>query len=306
MHQPGTDSGVSQVNSPDSPIDDYLNFVTGLYGTAVAWNQGDPNVRVLEYMRYPRYTSTYRGWTHIIPDPDPAWIAYAEANGPTRVVSYVGPVAGLSIDVDHFAAVANGVTVHGQGTGITTNVGDFSGWGGDLTTFYAEWGRDSDTTASGYTYCMDRLAKIDTVSTFEMSDLIADVDGYLVGMNIHGRSETIVDAVQNLLQGGGALSRFKRFYDARYNGDNTNAFDTTKDMLTDGTDPDVSELRIAAIQKTAGSLTLMPVMLPDDVLNPARPWWLIGAASRRHVRRPQFLSVLTAIRVRLQPTTFGV
>jgi hypothetical protein len=67
-------------------------------------------------------------------------------------------------------------------------------------------------------------------------------------------------------RGSGALSRFKRFYEARYSGTGTGVYDTTMDMLTNG--GPVADLRIAAIAKTAGVLTLQPAMLPSDLLDP--------------------------------------
>lgn len=267
VHRTNADSGVNKVNSPDSPLDSYLQYLSDLYQTAVAWGQGDPNIRVLEYLRYPNYTGVFSGWTQILSDPDDAWIAYADANGPARVTSYTDPVAGISIKVPHFGATANGVAVRGQGSGSSTNLGDFAGWGGDLSTFYGEWRKNSDTTASGYTYCMDNLAKINASSTFMMDDLIEDADGYLIGMQLSdGSGTTVVDAVTNMLRGGGALSRFRRFFDARYGGNGSTVYDTAMDMLTN---PGVvADLRIAAVIKLGGALTLQPAMLPDDLLDP--------------------------------------
>lgn len=67
-----------------------------------------------------------------------------------------------------------------------------------------------------------------------MDDLIVDVAGYPVGMNIHRGAETVATAIPHPLGGVDAPSRFKRVHGARRNGNNTGSFDSGPGHVSGG------------------------------------------------------------------------
>jgi hypothetical protein len=132
-------------------------------------------------------------------------------------------------------------------------------------TFYGEWRRDSDSFSSGYTYCDQKLAKVDGNGTFRLRDLIEDSDGYNIAMRVRSGA-TIADATDAYYKGGGYLSRMKRFYEDRF-GSAGNAKAIARDMFMPGDDVTVNAGRIWLIQSTGGAPTLMPHLLPDGKLD---------------------------------------
>ncbi|MCE7006077.1 DUF1906 domain-containing protein [Kibdelosporangium philippinense] len=270
VHRSTVDPGVGRdgIGSSETPVDAYLTYIDRLYQTAVAYNKGNPSLRVMEYLRYPNYVDVYSGWETLIGDVDRDWIRYAEANGPAKVHSFKDPSYGVTINVDHFGATANAVFLKGRGDGVAANRGDFGGWGGDLSTFYGEWRANGDEYASGYAFCMDRLAKITVVSSFSFGDLIEDVDGYLIGMACKNGAR-IDQQIRAHIGGSGHLSRFKRFFEDRYQGKGGDIVECARHMLEDvDGDTTLAALRTAAIKKTGGWNTLLPGHMPADKLNP--------------------------------------
>ncbi|MEU3348179.1 glycoside hydrolase domain-containing protein [Streptomyces sp. NPDC006700] len=270
VYRPKSDPGVGrdEVGGTEAPTDAYLQYIDDLYACAVRYNKGNPSLRVMEFLRYPTYVDLYSGWQTLIGDVDRDWIAYATANGPKRQTSFKDPSYGISYGVDHFGATANGYYLKGAGSGTGANRGDFAGWGGDLTTFYADWRNNADEYASGYQFCTDRLAKINVASSFAFDDLIEDVDGYLVGMAVRDGAK-INEVIRDLIGGTGHLRRFKDFYTKRHGGSVANVTDTARTMLIDVGDDDILDaIRTAAIRKLAGVATMLPGYMPSDKLNP--------------------------------------
>ncbi|MBA8827297.1 peptidoglycan hydrolase-like protein with peptidoglycan-binding domain [Saccharopolyspora lacisalsi] len=267
IHRYGTDAGSASVNNENSPLDTYLQYISDLYSTARSYGSGDPSLRVMEYLRYPRYNGFTSGWQSLIGNVDTAWIDYVDKNVPRRVTKFTDPSYGVSINIDHFGATANAVYLKGRGEGTEANRGDFGGWGGDLCSFYGDWRANGDEYASGYKFCMDRLAKINKTSSFPFSDLIEDVDGYLVGMAVRD-GKNIVDAIQDHIGGTGHLSRFRSFYDDRYGGTVGNTVKTASDMLQGAVDLKLEGIRIAAIEKSGGWKVILPADLPGYKLDP--------------------------------------
>jgi peptidoglycan hydrolase-like protein with peptidoglycan-binding domain len=261
--------GPENVGSTSTPVDDYLNYLDGLYATAVAYGgAANANLRVMEYLRYPRYVDLYTGWQILIGDVDREWIKYAQAHAPARGNTYKDPSQGVEIDADHFGATANSVFLKGSGDGTKANRGDFGGWGGDLATFYGEWRANSDAYASGYAFCMDRLAKLNVTSSFPIDDMVEDVDGYLIGTAVRNGAK-INEAVRAHLSGGGHTTRFRRFYVERYGASTDNVVATARNMLiSDGTDSELGALVMAAVRSTGGWNCVTPNLMPDDKLNP--------------------------------------
>jgi peptidoglycan hydrolase-like protein with peptidoglycan-binding domain len=271
VHRPFSDPGVGpeNVGGTTSPIDAFLGYVEQLYATAVAYGGGDPNLRVLEYLRYPTYVDVYSGWQTLIGDVDRAWIDYARANGPSRVESYRDPSLGVTVNVDHLGATANAVYLMGNVNGVTVNRGDFGGWGGDLATFYGEWQANSVSYPSGYAFCTDRLAKVDVRSSFPLGDLIEDVDGHLLALSLRTTGGRVDEQLRLHLAGTGHVYRFARFFGARYDGRNADVVATARNMLMgDGSDNVLGALRTAAIRTTGGWNCVLPNMLSAAQLDP--------------------------------------
>ncbi|WDZ86769.1 glycoside hydrolase domain-containing protein [Micromonospora cathayae] len=272
VHRPFTDRGVGPENigGTTAPIEVFLTYIDQLRATAVAYGSGDPDRLVLDYLRYPRYDGEILGWNTLLDTLGVSqdWIAYAVANGPPRKPTFTDPAYGIQVNVDHLAATACGHYVKGSG-GLTSGGqgwrGDFAGWGGDLTTFYADWWNNEDSYASGYEFCMDRLAKLNQISSFAFNDLVEDADGYVIGMAL--RSGGNVDQVfRDHLGGTGPLSRFRQLFTNRY-GSAANARAATRIMLCETNDLITENLRLLAIQ-SATEGALMPSVLPASKLDP--------------------------------------
>ena len=264
VYKPGTDPAVSSVNDPNTPADEFVAYIGRLHELAVAYG-GDrnPSQRVLEFLRHEDY-DTYQ-WRQLIGEIDYGFVDHVKAAGVQMIREVRDPFYGIDLHVSHFGASCNGLVVHGQDSGTSTNRGDVADWGGDLMTFYGEWRRDSDSYSSGYTYCQERMAKVDQDSTFKLRDLIEDADAYNIAMNVRGGGN-IADAVDANFRGGGHLSRFRRFYDGRF-GDAANAKAIAADMLLSGDDAIIDLGRTYLIQSTGGVPTLMPGDLPTFKLD---------------------------------------
>ena len=222
-------------------------------------------------LRYPKYDGERSGWNTLLDTlgVSEEWIAYVTTNGPARQLTFIDPAYGIEIGVDHLAATA--CAVYAKGSGGTTPDGDsgwrgdFGGWGGDLTTFYAEWRNNADSYASGYAFCMDRLAKINVASTFAFNDLVEDADGYLIGMALRS-GRTVHQAFRGHLGGSGYLSRFRQFFTQRYGGTD-GATRAARTLLVHTGDTIADNLRELAIQfQTAGALP--PSLMPGSKLDP--------------------------------------
>ncbi|WAP53688.1 glycoside hydrolase domain-containing protein [Streptomyces sp. S465] len=267
-HRPAVDPGVGAdgVNGEVATVEAFLDHVDALYATAVRYNGGDPNLRVLEYLRHPRYTTGVNryGWEILIGDPDYEWIAYAEANGPARIPTYKDPAYGITINADHLSATASGVYLKGPGSGTTAGLGDFAGWGGDLCTFYADWRNADAAYPSGYAFCSDRLAKVNAATSFSLEDLVDDVDGYFIGQALR-QGARIDEAFRGYLSGDAPVRRFRRFFAERYGNSVADTVATARSMLVD--EGEWSALRLAAIRVTAWD-AVMPAWLPDEKLDP--------------------------------------
>lgn len=253
-----------------SSLEELLQFVDDVHTEAVSYG-GDVNVRVLEYLRSPGYTKNYAGWDFLLGRWDQDWIDHAEAIFEERRLSFLrfrDPTYGAQIFVDHLAATANAVYLEGAGSASEVTRGDFGGWGGDLSTFYADWRNNSLSYASGYAFCMDRLARRDVLSTYGFNDMVEDADGYHMGLACRDGA-FFKDAFREHLTGTGHATRFSRFFSGRFGGSVTTAAEAARTMLSDvGDDSTLNTLRDAAIMMTASPLVIMPKDLSEDRFNP--------------------------------------
>lgn len=264
IHKTGTDPGVATVNVASTPVDAFVAYIGSLYDLARAYGgQRDPNQLVLEFLRHEDYTN-YQ-WEQLIGDVDWDFINHVKSTGVQMIRELRDPFYGIDLKVSHLAATANGVYVTGKPSGTATNRGDVAGWGGDWMTFYGEWRRDSDSYASGLTYCQQKLAKVDGDGTFKLRDLIEDADGHHLAMRLRSGA-TIADEVTSLYQGSGYLGRFRRYFDDRF-GNATGAKAIAKEMLMPGGDLVVNMGRSYLIETTGGVPTLMPHLMPNDKID---------------------------------------
>ncbi|MDX3076283.1 hypothetical protein [Streptomyces sp. MI02-7b] len=177
----------------------------------------------------------------------------------------------ISYEVDHFGATAKACFPKGAGSGTGANRGALGGWGGDLSTSYAEWRDHADEYAAGYPCCTDYLAKINVSSTVSFKDMLEDIDGYLVGVAV--RNDVPINQVMRSHFGGGTnaghLSRFKDYYNQRHGGSVANVSATARSVLIDvGDDDELGAIRTVAIRMIAGVATMLPGSMPDEKLNP--------------------------------------
>lgn len=264
--RPGTDPGVSSVNDPGNPVNDFIAYMGALHDLAVQFDPTqDPNELALSYLRNDGYNTLQ--WKALFGGSvNQDWISYANAQGigELKVNTLIDPFYGVQLHVAHLGAAADGVRLMGR-PDSGTNRGDVAGWGGDWMTFYGEWRRDSASYASGLTYCEDKLAKLTDIGTFKLRDLIEDADGYLIAMRILG-GEDILDIVQDHYTTG-YLSRFAQYFQSRFGGTADQAKSLANNMLTSGDDAIITAGRTFLIESTGGVPTLTPSMLPSSDLD---------------------------------------
>ncbi|MGL5930930.1 MAG: glycoside hydrolase domain-containing protein, partial [Dermatophilaceae bacterium] len=274
VHRTSVDPGVGRSGvggTTPSTVAALLAFVDQVYAEAVAYGGADPTLRTLEYLRSPRYTTLYRGWEVLLGFWDQNWIDHAEAkfrDARRANIIFDDPSYGDEIYVDHLAATANAVLLKGSGTGGAVTRGDFGGWGGDLSSFYADWRNNRSSYASGYAFCMDRLAKRGVVSSYGFTDMVEDVDGYLLGTACRGGA-AFHTAFRSHLTGTGHTTRFRRFFAGRFGSSVATATAAARTMLVDvGTDDGLDNLRDLAIIGASSPLVVLPRELSAADLDP--------------------------------------
>ncbi|WP_216212399.1 glycoside hydrolase domain-containing protein [Amycolatopsis aidingensis] len=265
VHKPGTDAGQRSVNKEVEPSGDFVEYVQMLYELALAYGKGDPNQLVMEYIREDRYNDLQ--WRGLIGGIDEDFFAYANEHGAYLKREFKDSFSGHELGTEHLMATCNGHYVEPPPSNSkSVNRGDVAGWGGDLMTLYGEWRRDSDSYPSGYTYCMDKMAKIGVKSSFGFPDLIEDADGYLISQKIRAGTN-IVDAVRQHYIDNGNLTRFQDYFDQRFSGTVSNTMFMARNMLTMQDDPIILAGRTYLIEKTGGVPTTLPSALLPETLD---------------------------------------
>lgn len=275
VHRAAVDPGIGASGvggGASSPLAGICAFVDEVYGAAKARDAAKANQLTLEYLRSPRYTTGYNanGWKLLLGDWDQAWIDYANSRFADRQRTYAtfdDPTYGERIHIDHLAATANGVLLKGAGTSVTANRGDFAGWGGDLATFYGDWMNNESSYASGYAFCVARLAKRGETSSYSFSDMVEDVDGYLLGQACRAGTP-FNTAFRAHLTGKGHKTRFKDFYAKRYGSSVANAEKAARYMLLDASDTGLSTVRAGIYSQILKNLNATPPTLPAYKLDP--------------------------------------
>lgn len=270
VHRTSVDPGIGRSGvdgNSTSTAAVVADFVDRVYAEAMAYG-GDPNLRTLEYLRSPKYTTQYKGWDILLGPWDQDWIDYATAKFGPGARIFLDPSYNAEINVDHLAATGNAVLLKGSGSGAGANRGDFGGWGGDITTFYADWRNNRSSYASGYAFCTDRLAKQGVVSSYGFSDMVEDADGYLLGTACRSGAAFNV-AFRAHLTGLGHTRRFRDFFSGQFGSSQSTARAAAKTMLKDvGADDPLDNLRDLAIMGASSPFVVLPKELSDDELDP--------------------------------------
>ncbi|MGW3212163.1 glycoside hydrolase domain-containing protein [Streptomyces parvus] len=248
-HRPGSDFGQNSVNQPgSSTVDAFLAYAQKVYDAAVAYGQGNADELSLQFMRWDKYTDSR--WGSLFGDVDDAFIQFARDRGLGRArdQSYLDPSMGVEISPDHLIASAAGYYLKGNAGVGKANRAELASWGGDLLTFYGEWSRSDN--ASPLDFCRKNLARPDVASTFSLSDLIEDIDGFAVATKLKAGGTNVVAELKRILTGGGHKTRFSNFLATRF-GDTTDGVKkTAKAFLEDQIDDTLlSKTRALLVQR---------------------------------------------------------
>jgi len=271
VHRPGTDFGVNRFDSGPSQSGALATFVQQLESLADEWADSPDspsdtrdtffrNKLVLQYLKFPTYDGF--AWDQIVGTSYDKWLAFADdAVGDDRVLTITDPASGVELQIDHLAATAYGTLLYGSSTAEAQR-GDLTGWLGDLSTFYAEWRKESDAYASGYEYCEAKLADPSIISSFGFNDFVEDVDGYWIARS--ARSTKLSTLVTDLYTGGQYADRYSGFLTSRFGGAKSGVVDLAETMLTNA--GAVPAMRDALILSHAKGLITLPAALPGDTL----------------------------------------
>ncbi|WP_030419380.1 glycoside hydrolase domain-containing protein [Streptomyces sp. NRRL F-5065] len=263
-HRVGSDDGQKNVNRAVSPAADLLANIDQLYSLAKSYGKGDPNRLITDYYRQKRYAGFE--WKSLIGEVDWSFIDYANSRGAELMSDFTDPFTGQTLRPQHLLATAAGHMIKPPLSDThKANRGDVAGWAGDLMTFYGEWRRDSDSYASGYTYCTERLGKVGTLSSFSFDDLIEDADGFLLAEKMRS-GVPITTALRDHYEKTGGVTRFRDYLAKRFGTSQATAADAAFYILTSIDDPLINLGRISLEQQTGGVAMVLSHLLPEDRL----------------------------------------
>ena len=264
----GTSLRYERVPSPEQ----FVRYVGQLQALAENYSaDADHGALVLQFLRHTDYASFQ--WRALVGPVDEEFVRRVDDAGIEQIRAFRDPVFPVAIKTSHLAAACTGVYQRGQPQGTDTNRGDVTGWAGDWITFYGDW-RDHGDFRSGYDYAQAVLMRADVESTFRLTDLVEDADGYTIGMKMRAgeRISTIVDG----LYGGHARQpRLLRFFQNRF-GDEVTAQGAAMTALRSDTDRLVQLGRLYLVESVGGLATPLPEHAPRRAT---------GAALSRLLRR---------------------
>jgi peptidoglycan hydrolase-like protein with peptidoglycan-binding domain len=218
--RPNSDPGITSLNRDATPAADFISLISRLYDAAVDYKATHTSDRtasklVMEFMRHKSYGGVQ--WQALIGDYDHGFVSYANDKGFEVLTEFTDPVTGYRIGAEHMLATADGHYVVDQPSNpMSVNVGDITGWGGDLMTFYTDWRNSEEKYASGKAFCEAKLAKPGVSSSFGFTDLIEDADGYLIGRAIRGGKDIATAVRERYSNNGTALKRFSDYFAQRW------------------------------------------------------------------------------------------
>jgi peptidoglycan hydrolase-like protein with peptidoglycan-binding domain len=265
-HRPGSDFGQRSVNeSGTSPVEGFIAYAQKVYDAAVSYGKGDANELSLQFMRGEKYTDSR--WRLLYGEVDDAFVQYAVGRGldRSRDHAYIDPSMGVTISPDHLAASASGYFLKGNAGAGKANRAELASWGGDLLTFYGEWSRSDN--ASPLDFCRNTLARPDVPSTFALSDVIEDIDGFMIATRLKVGNTNIVAELKRILLEEGHLVRFSDFMRTRFGNSADDVKKTAKAFLEDQIDDTLlSDTRALLIRRNC-PLLKEPWNEPDSVMS---------------------------------------
>lgn len=249
----------------NGPNDAFVDYIRTLYELAQSYQpEGSPNLRVMEWLRHEDYHGPE--WRIVLGSMDDGYLDFVKNRGVTMIEWLNDSLyADVKLKISHMGACMNGAFLKGMPSGTAVNFADFTCWGGDLITFYAEWRRDVDEYPSGKQYALERLAKVSVDSTFKLRDLLEDAWGWNIGMTLRNDAQlSIINEMQKQLTPGGEYrTRIKRFIDDRFRGQMR---EVVKQMLVSTDDTKLATARAALIElNTVGAK--LPGSLPTAELD---------------------------------------
>jgi hypothetical protein len=244
--------------------DEFVDYIARLYALARDYRaDADHNALVLQFLRHREYASSQ--WRALVGGIDAGFVDLVNESGTEQIASFEDPVFPVAIKVAHLAAACTGVYQHGQPPGTAINRGDITGWAGDWITFYGDWRRAHAEFGSGYDFAQDKLMRADTVSSFELTDLMEDADAYILGIRLR-TGINLAAAVVGLYGSGARRPRLKLFFSDRF-GDRGRAQAAAMSALRSDADRLVELGRLYLVENTGGFPTLLPSMLPSGQLD---------------------------------------
>jgi hypothetical protein len=260
-----------------STVDKFVDFLETTYKLAVdykgtASGKKSSNELVMEWLRHEHYDGLLSGWTTLVGSVDDDWISYAKGKNHPMFAKFADPhFCGQAVETDHLGASMNAAFRFPALAYPFVNRGDFGGWGGDLSTLYAEWQHADKPAARAWV----KARVLGNTGSFKLLDAIEDADAFNIGSILSVLPSPTIYAVAKdyYKPKGGYRSRFSTFYKKRFT-DREHARTLTFEMLTGPgysapgkEDSVVALLRTAAIKKD-GILTPLPSSLSKSDLDP--------------------------------------
>ena len=219
-------------------VDTTIGYVRQVHDLALDYRKTGRGKRpanqlVMEWMRHLKYAGLKSGWLTLLGSLDEEWLRYARSHGLGAFPNdgkFADPhYCGQQVETDHLFATMNAVFLKPPLAYPFINRSDFGGWGGDLSTLYAEWylaGRPSAT------WVRDRVRG--NAGTFKLLDAIEDADGFNMAMTLRASpSRAIHDVLADYYKPAGSYrSRFSKFFGTRFGGSEEHARVLAHEMLT--------------------------------------------------------------------------
>tara|TARA_R110002003_G_scaffold225_1_gene16528 strand:- start:2075 stop:2935 length:861 start_codon:yes stop_codon:yes gene_type:complete len=250
-------------------VDKFVDFLETTYNLAVQYKntasgKKSANELVMEWLRHEKYDGLTSGWTTLIGGVDGDWINFAKGKKHAMFDQFADPhFCGQAVETDHLGASMNAVLRYPPLAYPYVNRGDFGGWGGDLSTLYAEWSHAGKPSRS---WVKDMI--IGNAGSFKLLDAIEDADAFNMGVVLSNLPARAIHEIakEYYKPKGGYRTRFSAFHRKRFT-DREHARTLAREMLTGpgnsspgNEDAIIPLLRTAAIKKD-GILTPLPSTL---------------------------------------------
>jgi peptidoglycan hydrolase-like protein with peptidoglycan-binding domain len=185
----GRDPGVNSVTRPRDPNDAAYTMLIWLEARAGQWRDQGHTDRsapelVAQWLRMRSNKFGFTGADTVFGGLDADFITYVRGysgrpdDAPLRDPRYL-----WDTDLDHFGASFGAVLNHDRDSDQTVcNLADFGTWGGDALSVLGQWYQSGVSADDAYAYAMDRLASKADDSFLSLSDYMADVDAWVLGL----------------------------------------------------------------------------------------------------------------------------